>query len=567
VETLRNPTDTNIDGVKPTLEQLDTGGGKELERLSASVNSIQNVAVDVAIEQATMLRKGIGDLFVNLARRNQGLLDRQLEFIDQLEAEEDDPDQLEHLFKLDHMATRMRRNAESLLVLAGAEPSRRRGQPVPLTKVCLAAVGEIEHFARVELLDIDECEIVSKAAADIAHLLSELMENATQFSPPDTRVEVVGHRSQDGGYSVSITDQGIGMSAEQLAEANEMLAHPPIIGLTLARTLGFIVAGRLAARHGIGVRLLSSPTGGVTAIVHLPSTVLVTAGDAVDLTTSGGPAGALTRTPAPPPFGSRGDAFPAVPVSGAPAPAQEPAFVPIEFTASPATYEEAVPAPASLHDELSRFVAGGEAPNLVTVDATERARLDPGLTPPPPVTPSPTPVARGPEPLPEGLVTPIARSQPGQPVPPARPGNGSAPSAPPARPAVAPGGPASPVSTPVPVEGGPSAPAGGTHLFRSPAPDGAGRPAAPGPDGVELTSAGLVKRVPRRAGAQRAVPGSDGGARGGATTSTRSPEEVRSMLSRFHSGKQRAGLDPSLDTVDDPSHVAPVPPLTDSKDS
>ncbi len=284
VEALRNPTDETND-LQPDLDDIEVGGGRELAQLAASVNSIQGVAVQVATEQASLLRKGIGDMFVNLARRNQGLLDRQLEYIDELESKEEDPDQLEHLFRLDHMATRMRRNAESLLVLAGAEPNRRRGKPVPLTKVALAAVGEIEHFARVDLLDVEEVDVASKAAADIAHLLSELMENATQFSPPDSRVEVIGNRSEVGSYSVSITDQGIGMSPEQLAEANELLAHPPLLGLTLARTLGFIVVGRLASRHGISVRLVASPTGGVTAIVGLPATVLVARTETVDLTT------------------------------------------------------------------------------------------------------------------------------------------------------------------------------------------------------------------------------------------------------------------------------------------
>ena len=183
VEALRNPAEDSVDHLRPELESLDVGGGKEMARLTASMNSIQKVAVEVATEQASLLRKGIGDMFVNLARRNQALLDRQLEFIDELEAEEEDPDQLESLFKLDHMATRMRRNAESLLVLAGAEPSRRRGEPVPLTKVALAAVGEIEHFARIDLLEVDECQVTSKAAADIAHLLSELMENADPVLP------------------------------------------------------------------------------------------------------------------------------------------------------------------------------------------------------------------------------------------------------------------------------------------------------------------------------------------------------------------------------------------------
>jgi len=274
VEGMTNPAETDLEHLRTGIDQLEVKGGAELARLTASVNAIQEVAVEVATEQATMLRKGIGDMFVNLARRNQGLLDRQLEYIDDLEAQEEDPDQLEHLFKLDHMATRMRRNAESLLVLAGAEPNRRRGQPVPLTKVVLAAVGEIEHFARVDLLDLDQADVASNAAADLAHLLSELMENATQFSPPEARVEVVGHRGGEG-YTLSVTDSGIGMSPEQMAEANDLLARPPLLGLALSRSLGFIVVSRLSDRHGVTVRLVPAANGGVSAVILVPASILV----------------------------------------------------------------------------------------------------------------------------------------------------------------------------------------------------------------------------------------------------------------------------------------------------
>ena len=227
------------------------------------------MTIEVAEEQGALLRKGIGDIFINLARRNQTLLDRQIEFIDQLEANEEDPDQLDNLFKLDHLATRMRRNAESLLVLAGAEPPRRRGRPVALADVVRVAIGEVEDFARISLLALDDVTVGGNVAVDLAHLLSELMENATHFSPPDTTVEIVGHRSEDG-YTLSVSDQGIGMSADQLAEANTQLARPPLVGLALSRSLGFIVIGRLASRFGVAVKLTSSPSGGVTALVTLP---------------------------------------------------------------------------------------------------------------------------------------------------------------------------------------------------------------------------------------------------------------------------------------------------------
>ena len=248
---------------------IDINSKDEIGQLADAFNSIQHVTIEVAEEQGALLRKGIGDIFINLARRNQTLLDRQIEFIDQLEANEEDADQLDNLFKLDHLATRMRRNAESLLVLAGAEPPRRRGRPVALADVVRVAIGEVEDFARISLLALDDVTVGGNVAVDLAHLLSELMENATHFSPPDTTVEIVGHRAEDG-YTLSVSDQGIGMSADQLAEANTQLARPPLVGLALSRSLGFIVIGRLASRFGVAVRLTSSPSGGVTALVTLP---------------------------------------------------------------------------------------------------------------------------------------------------------------------------------------------------------------------------------------------------------------------------------------------------------
>ncbi len=563
VEAMRNPAAEDMEQLRQGMEALEVGGGPELARLTRSVNAIQEVAVDVATEQATLLRKGIGDMFVNLARRNQGLLDRQLAYIDDLEAQEEDPDQLEHLFKLDHMATRMRRNAESLLVLAGAEPNRRRGQAVPLTKVTMAAVGEIEHFPRVELLDVDEAQVASQAAADIAHLLSELMENATQFSPPDTRVEVVGHRGAEG-YTISITDHGIGMSEQQLADANELLARPPLLGLTLARTLGFIVVSRLAARHEITVRLVPSPNGGVTAIVILPASVLAAA-----------PAPLPEPEPDPLPAGfipSPSSILPPLEM-GAP-------FATGELDDAPATLADAVPTGPAFTTGLDQVVAEEAA---VLPLAPRRAPAT-GPPPAPPAVPT-GPVAH--------VAVPAAPTAPGAlPTRRGTPVNGNRPVPPPApTPPLAPVVPAAPmrpapVGAPEPLllEGSgppgalvgaegrtpaPPLPTGGARLFgpstgngthgRAPVP-----PAAP-TSMPTTTAAGLVRRVPRRAGATRAVPGGDGG-RGGATTSTRSPDEVRSMLSRFHSGRQAGQASPS-GPASSPGGPTPPPPIADEKDT
>ena len=274
VEQLRTPPEEGSDEQVERPDPVDVHGSDEIGQLADSFNTVQTVAYDVAIEQGKMLEKGISDIFVNLARRNQALIDRQIQFIDELERHEEDPDVLESLFRLDHLATRMRRHAESLLVLAGAEPSRRRSAPVSLSDVVRVAVGEIEDYNRISLVAFDDAEVPSGVAVDVAHMMSELMENATQFSPPDTVVEIVGHRTHEG-YTVSISDQGIGMSAEQLDDVNELLASPPATGLTLNRTLGFVVIARLARRFAIKVRLTSSPSGGVTAIVNLPQAVLV----------------------------------------------------------------------------------------------------------------------------------------------------------------------------------------------------------------------------------------------------------------------------------------------------
>lgn len=258
----------------PTITPITAKGRDEIASLSRAFSEIQTVTAKVAEEQGQLLRRGISDIFVNLARRNQSLLDRQIDFIDQLESREENPDALENLFGLDHLATRMRRNAESLLVLAGTEPARRRGQPVELSDIVRVAMGEIEDFGRIQLVSIDPATVAASVAVDLAHLMSELMENATHFSPPDTSVEVVGRRSSDGTYQITLTDRGIGMSVEQLLNANKTLEEPPIIGLDLSRSLGFTVVSRLAHRRGVGVRLNNAANGGVTAVVIVPAEIV-----------------------------------------------------------------------------------------------------------------------------------------------------------------------------------------------------------------------------------------------------------------------------------------------------
>ncbi len=270
VESLR--TGGDVSAVQPT--RIEVSSEDEIGELAQAFNDVEAVTMEVAQEQSRLLRKGMGDLFVNLARRNQSLLERQLELLDELERNEHDPTALDALFKLDHMATRMRRNAESLLVLSGAEQPRQWQQPIALIDVVRAAAAEIADFPRVELVGIDDDLAVSgRAVSDVAHLLAELLENATSFSPPDSAVVVSGAVGATG-FVLAVSDQGIGMPPERIAEANHLLAKPPVVGLALSRALGLHVVGSLAARHGILVELRPGAPRGLVALVTLPTAVL-----------------------------------------------------------------------------------------------------------------------------------------------------------------------------------------------------------------------------------------------------------------------------------------------------
>jgi signal transduction histidine kinase len=217
-------------------------------------------------------RRFTSDLLVNLARRNQSLLYRQLRVINQLEDQEKDPDALANLFHLDHLATRIRRNAESLLVLSGEQPPRVWAKPVPLVDVVRAAIAETDDLERVTFA-VDRFAAVSgKAVADLTHMLAELVENAVRFSPPDTGVSVrTRPRVQEaGGWVLTVEDWGVGLPADDLASANELLAAPKEVDLSVSQRLGLHVVARLAQRHGVGVSLTQTPGGGITAVVVLP---------------------------------------------------------------------------------------------------------------------------------------------------------------------------------------------------------------------------------------------------------------------------------------------------------
>ncbi len=211
---------------------------------------------------------------MSLARRNQSLLQRQLRLIDALEHKAPDSAALADLFALDHLTTRMRRHAESLAILSGAAPGRSWTEPVPIIDVIRAAMAEVEDYRRVTVLTASEDAVAAPAVADMIHLLAELIENATMFSPSGTRVEVRAERVANG-FAVEIDDRGLGIEPAQLAEINQQLAQPPDFDLANADRLGLFVGAKLAARHGVRVSLRQSPYGGTTAIVLLPTSIIV----------------------------------------------------------------------------------------------------------------------------------------------------------------------------------------------------------------------------------------------------------------------------------------------------
>ncbi|MFF3409823.1 nitrate- and nitrite sensing domain-containing protein [Streptomyces sp. NPDC002742] len=245
----------------------------EIGEVARAFDQVHREAVRLAAEQA-LLRGNINAIFTNLSRRNQSLIEGQLTLITGLENNEADPDQLENLFRLDHLATRMRRNGENLLVLAGEEPGRRWDQPVPLVDVLRAASSEVEQYERIELSGVPEAEIHGRAVTDLVHLLAELLENATTFSSPQTKVRVTATRLPDGRIMVEIHDKGIGLTAEDFADINHKLANPPTVDAAISQRMGLFVVGRLSDRHGIRVQLRpSGEQAGTTSLVMLPDAI------------------------------------------------------------------------------------------------------------------------------------------------------------------------------------------------------------------------------------------------------------------------------------------------------
>ncbi|MEW2404428.1 nitrate- and nitrite sensing domain-containing protein [Streptomyces sp. NPDC046862] len=268
-ELVKQLSESDPQDVDTSVETVGLHSKDEIGQVAAAFDDVHREAVRLAAEQA-LLRGNVNAMFTNLSRRSQGLIQRQLSLISELESREADPDQLSSLFKLDHLATRMRRNGENLLVLAGEEPGRRWTRPVPLVDVLRAAASEVEQYERIELAAVPATEVAGRVVNDLVHLLAELLENATSFSSPQTKVKVTGHALPDGRVLIEIHDTGIGLSPEDLASINERLASPPTVDVSVSRRMGLFVVGRLSQRHGIRIQLRPSDSGGTTALVMLP---------------------------------------------------------------------------------------------------------------------------------------------------------------------------------------------------------------------------------------------------------------------------------------------------------
>ncbi|GGK30821.1 hypothetical protein GCM10010124_24550 [Pilimelia terevasa] len=404
-------------------EPLPVRSRDEFGQVTEAFNAVHLEAVKTAAEQAA-LRASVATMFVNLARRSQTLVDRLIGQLDRLERSEEDPDRLSELFQLDHLATRMRRNDENLLVLAGADSTRVQREAAPLTDVLRAAQSEVEHYTRIDIADVDtEARVAAHAVNDVVHLVAELFDNATAFSPPDSQVGVEAHnRGED--VVVLVTDKGIGISSEQLTDLNRRLAAPPQVDVAVSRMMGLVVVARLANRHGVRVQLRKGEQRGTVAEVLVPAALLkgggehrIPASSAAAAASRGRAEAAARRADGPTvPAQSAGPAQPGGPAAPAASPrspaevAQPPSRVPawadLTGAAPPATRPPALQPAAALNGGAlpQRTVPSGGGPLIPRQAGSPEA---PGAgAPPPMVTPPrlsapPAPAAEpGPRPAP-----------------------------------------------------------------------------------------------------------------------------------------------------------------------
>ncbi|MBA3905542.1 MAG: nitrate- and nitrite sensing domain-containing protein, partial [Pseudonocardiales bacterium] len=261
-----------------TVDPVPIHTRDEVGQVARAFDAVHGQAVRLAADQAA-LQANVSAMFVNLSRRSQALVERQLQLIESLESHEQDADQLSNLFQLDHLATRMRRNSENLLVLAGTDLAKRNMAPVPIVDVLRAAVSEVEQYQRVVVQAPPAASVAGRAGSDLVHLLAELLDNATNFSPPESQVVMSATRTSDGAMLIEISDRGVGMADHELTDANQRLGGPSSVDVSASRRMGLFVVGRLAARHGIMVRLSSAAAGpgtGLTASVAVPVSLIPT---------------------------------------------------------------------------------------------------------------------------------------------------------------------------------------------------------------------------------------------------------------------------------------------------
>ncbi|MEV6863610.1 nitrate- and nitrite sensing domain-containing protein [Streptosporangium subroseum] len=273
VERLRRGESVDVKADAPPIPT--TGTTLEITDVARAFSTVQSTAVEAAVGEAR-LRHGFNRVFRNLARRNQSLVHRQLTQLDSMQRKTSEPEVLEDLYRLDHLTTRMRRQSEGLIILSGATAGRTWRNPVPLLDVVRAAVAEVEDYKRINVLPMPDAKLTGTATADVTHLLAELLENATIFSPPTTPVSVRGGIA-GRGFVVEVEDRGLGLQVRECEAINERLASPPAFDVADSEQLGLFVVSQLAARHGIKVTLNRSPFGGTTAVVFIPQTVLTTA--------------------------------------------------------------------------------------------------------------------------------------------------------------------------------------------------------------------------------------------------------------------------------------------------
>jgi hypothetical protein len=527
---VKDPRDLDV-----VPEPVPVNSRDEIGQVSSAFNSVHRVAIKVATEQAA-LRRSIRDMFINLARRSQNLIDRQLELLDDLERNETNPETLEHLFRLDHMATRMRRNAEDLIVLSGTEAGRHWVDPMTVTDVARAAAAEVEEYQRVEFLPMVDVDVAGHVAVDVIHLLAELIENATAFSPPNTKVQIAG-QAVPHGYVIEIEDRGLGMSDEELIEANKRLSNPPEIDFALSRVLGLYVVGRLSQRHDIKVQLRHSWYGGVTALTLLPHALLVWPEEPKAVPEPAAAVPGRAELPSP----ERGGNGAAAEAEPAPSGDHLPIFEAARsdwFVTEPA---ERAPMPHRQRQHQRATADGAAAAREAGHPASSPAprpapaaheprpfRPAPPVDEPRPFRPPPAPerVAGAPPPVPEG--PPLYRPES------IRVADDDAPlyRAEQARLRDDVPTPPPPAEEPPPYRPAPVA--------EAPPPAVAAAP-PPAPDqGERLTQAGLPRRVPRANLAPGMVASQQSGAQPPpAQPAGRSPDEVRSMLSSYRTGIER----------------------------